>query len=79
MSDKIFENSKDVYIASNWYHSLEQFNSWLERERRDCVPTGPCAQNADTVNGITKLTNKYPTFKDAYLQFLKENNLEQEV
>ncbi|MBG9774241.1 hypothetical protein [Brevibacillus laterosporus] len=57
--------------GEDWYENIYDFMSWLDTERKRCIPTGPCGQDVATTSGLRGLMGKYPTFKDAYSEYIK--------
>ena len=63
---------KEVPMSNLWLGNMEDFLYWCNIEREKCIPTGICAQSISTTNGSIGFNNKYPTFEDAYEEYLKQ-------
>ncbi|MFW6377744.1 MAG: hypothetical protein ACOCZ5_03760 [bacterium] len=65
-------NYNQISLSRYWLSNLQDFYSWCERERQECKPTGACGQSMSTVEGMDGFQNKYPTFEDAYNEYMRQ-------
>ncbi|MGV9141762.1 MAG: hypothetical protein ACOC1X_02380 [Promethearchaeota archaeon] len=63
---------KEVPISQYWLGNLTDFYSWCEMERKRLRPTNPHAQSLAVGEGLVAFCNEYPTFEDAYKEYLKQ-------
>lgn len=59
------------FYENEWYDNMMHFLYWCQEEKKKYVPKGICGQSMHITSGQAGFEAKYPTFEDAYSDYLK--------